>query len=176
MIKIEFSLEDLAAKFKKMQNDIQMVLAATMQTNRAMMFDKDGADNDKPQWAPLNTHFRSGRPLQNRGDLRKSLAPQNDGVKPGHGPDGIVQFEGQRVTIGTKLLKARMMNDGTVNMPGGVLRPVHVKALKIPLPGGNFMFLKSVKIPARPMDMITEADKREFSETLANYIGEKLSG
>lgn len=182
MIKIQFSVEDLAAKFKGMQDEIMLVLAASMQTNRAMMFDKDGADNDKPQWAPIK--FRDGRPLQNRGDLRRSMAPGNDGLRPGFGKDGILRMEGNRATIGTKLLYAETMNDGTAKMPGGVLRPVHAKALRFPAGTqagakgvkDGFMFRKWVKIPARPMDIITPADEREWAETVANFIGSRLSG
>lgn len=167
-------LPDFALKFKAMQSDIMLVLAATMQTNRSMMFDKDGADNGKPSWAPLV--LRAGRPLQNTGTLRKSMAPVNDGIRPNHGKDGIVQIHGNEVMIGTRLLYAGMMNDGTTKMPGGVLKAVHAKALKIPLPAGGFMFRKSVKIPARPMDLITDQDKREWGETLSNYIAERLNG
>lgn len=195
MIKIDLKLEDFAKRFKGMQAELMQVLAASMQTNRAMMFDKDGADNDKPKWAPLR--LRRGRPLQDKGYLRKSMAPHNDGKKPARGKDGIIRLGQTTATIGTKLAYAEMMNDGTTKMPGGVLKAVNAKALKIPLPAGKnasdfakgarktatkgdgnqrFMFRKSVKIPARPMDTITEADKQEFAETLAAYIAEALSG
>src|SRR5260221_14110145 len=102
-----------------------MVLAASMQTNRAMMFDKDGADNGKVKWKPLDTYFRSGRPLQDRGTLRQSMGPTNDGIRPGMGPSGIMQINGPEVVIGTSLLYAGMMNDGTTKLPGGVLKPHH---------------------------------------------------
>lgn len=174
LLKLEFSLPDFALKFKQMQSDIMLVLAATMQTNRSMMFDKDGADNGKPSWAPLV--LRAGRPLQDTGTLRKSLAPINDGIRPNHGKDGIVKIQGYKATIGTELLYAGVMNDGTTKMPGGVLKPVHALALKIPLPAGGFMFRKSVRIPARAMDIITDQDKKEWGDTLANYISERLNG
>lgn len=174
MIKIELQLPDLAKKFKGMQKDIMLVLAATMQTNRSMMFDKDGADNGKAKWAPIV--LRSGRPLQDTGALRKSIAPQNDGIRPGHGKDGIVRINDREVVIGTNLMKARLLNDGTAILPGGVLKPVRAQALKIPLEGGKFMFRKSVKIPARKMDEISDDDKQEWADTLANYIAENLNG
>ncbi len=173
MIKLELKMPDFAKRFKDQQREIMLVLAASMQTNRAMMFDRDGADNGKPEWAPLK--IRKGRPLQDTGTLRKSFAPQNDGKTPVIGPDGIVRIEGTKVTVGTKLAYAPMMNDGTTKMPGGVLRPVKAKALKIPLGGGKFMFRKSVKIPARKMDQITDLDRKEWADTLANFIAEGIS-
>ncbi len=194
MIKLELTFPDLAAKYKRHEKDLMLVLAAAMQTNRAMMFDKDGADNGKEKWLPPK--FRNGRPLQWKGYLRKSFAPQNDGIRPGHGPDGIVRVQGEKVFIGTKLLYARLVNDGTANMPGGVLKAINAKALKIPIPPGKtatkdakaahksgggsdsegkFIFRKSVKIPARKMDIVTSEDAKEWADTLANYIAEMLN-
>lgn len=159
--------------FKKNQQEIMLGLAASMQTNRSMMFDKDGADNGKPKWAPLV--LRQGRPLQKTGTLRKSMAPMTINGKPGKSAGTVLLIEGNRVTIGTTLLYAGMMNDGTAKMPGGVLRPKQAQALKIPIEGGKFMFRKSVKIPARRMNEITELDKAEFSETMANHIASILN-
>jgi phage gpG-like protein len=197
-IKLELKFPKLDETFKVHQNEIMLVLAAAMQTNRAMMFDKEGADNGKPKWAPLK--FRRGRILQDTGTLRKSFAPPNDGNKPGHGPGSVVRITGENATIGTSLGYARLMNDGTTKMPGGVLRPVNAQALKIPINPGelakmqgtksravkhdmgavridnkNFIFRKWVKIPARPMDEITAQDEQEWCDTVANYIGELLS-
>ncbi len=47
-----------------------------------------------------------------------------------------MRFSGDTITIGTKLAYARMMNDGTAKMPGGVLRAKDGKCLRIPLPSG----------------------------------------
>jgi phage gpG-like protein len=119
--------------------------------------------------------MRNGRPLQKTGTLRKSFAPPiSSPGKPGREKGTVVRFEGVKVTIGTNLLYAGMMNDGTTKMPGGKLVPVRAKALKIPLQGGKFMFRRSVKIPARPMNEITQADMDEFSESVANHIAEIL--
>lgn len=199
MIKLEFSFPDLGEVLKKHQRDVLATLAATMQTNRAMMFDKDGADNGKPAWKP--PVFRKGRPLQDRGTLRRSMAPSNDGIKPGFGPNAILRQQGTTVVIGTNLLYAAMMNDGTTKMPGGVLRPVRAQALKIPVAGGGnatdaakqvrktakkirnsfgreekVIFRKSVKIPARPMNIVTSQDEAEFATAVANRIAEILNG
>ena len=174
MISLSFTVPDLAMVFKKRQRDIMLVLAASMQTNRAMMFDKDGADNGKQKWAPLV--LRSGRPLQKTGTLRKSMAPSNDGMRPGKGQGSKLQINGTEVQIGTTLAYAPMMNDGTAKMPGGVLKAVRAQALKIPLGGGKFMFRKSVRIPSRRMDEITAQDSQEWADTLAAYIADVLNG
>jgi phage gpG-like protein len=176
MIKIDFKVPNLAKKFKEMQPEVVLLLAATMQTNRAMMFDKDGADNGKKAWEPINPLFRVGRPLQDSGDLRKSMGPVNDGVKPNLGPGGILEMHGDEVKIGTTLAYAGVMNDGTTKMPDGVIKVKNAMALKIPKADGTFMFRHSVKIPARRMDEITQEDKEEWSETLANFVAERLNG
>ena len=71
MINLELQITDFMAIFESRKDDIMDVLAAAMQTNRAMMFDQDGADNGKQAWAPLK--WRRGRPLQKRGTLRNPL-------------------------------------------------------------------------------------------------------
>jgi hypothetical protein len=98
-----------------------------------MLFDNEGSYNGHRRWARLS--FRSGQILSNRGALRRSIAPHNPKGSPA--ADGIVRFTGDEIIVGTKLLYARMMNDGTTKMPGGVLRPKNAKALKIPVPQGK---------------------------------------
>lgn len=132
MIDILFQFPDWPKKLRGKINELNLFVAAQVQFNVGMRFDKEGAWNVRPRWAPLK--FRQGQILTDRGVLRKSIAPYNP--KGRAGPDGIVRFAGDEVTVGTKLLYARMMNDGTTKMPGGVLRPVNAKALKIPLPKG----------------------------------------
>lgn len=194
MIEIKLKFPKFDEELRRRKKEIFEVLAATMQTNRAMMFDKDGEDNGKEKWAPLK--FRNGRPLQNRGTLRKSFAPMNDGIRPGKSQGTIVKYNLPVVTIGTNLAYAELMNDGTTKMPNGVLKATRAQALKIPLPKGSkatdgakalrkgavkdddgnaFIFRKSVRIPARKMDVVTEMDEREYAEALQNYISEILS-
>jgi hypothetical protein len=100
------------------------------------------------------------------------------------------------------------MNDGTTKMPGGVLRPVRAKALKIPLPAGkqakdgikgaknlqkigakklvweradgkketgNFIFRKSVRIPARPFDDWNARDQEEIDAALLSKVAAILN-
>jgi phage gpG-like protein len=125
------------------------------------------------------------------------MGPSNDGKRPGQATDSILRISGETITIGTKMAYARMMNDGTTRMPGGVLRPVHAKALKIPLPSGQkatdtaktlrkgaakgeknerFIFRKSVKIPARPFDNWTEEDEVELKVAVENRLKEIFDG
>jgi phage gpG-like protein len=187
-VKVDFLMPDLKAKLIQRQSELLRTVAAVAQTNRAMLFDSEGRHNGRSGWAPLK--FRVGMILSNRGTLRKSIGPSNDGVNPARGPDGILDMAGDRVTIGTRLFYASMMNDGTTKFPGGVLRPRNAKALKIPLPSGKsatqgakglrkgasgkgnekFIFRKSVRIPARPFNDWNEMDQREMTEALAMHV------
>lgn len=199
MIEFDFKFPDWAGKLKAREKELNLFIAAQMQFNRGMLFDKEGAHNGRNRWKDLV--FRRGQILSKRGTLRKSIAPFNP--KGTAGPDGIVNFSGDVITVGTKLLYARLMNDGTSKMPGGVLRPVRAKALKIPLPAGqnakdsikgaknlkkigakklvweradgkkqsgNFIFRKFVRIPERPFDDWNDKDQEELDAALLNKV------
>ncbi len=233
MIDIKFEFPDWATKIKSQEERLNLFIAAQIQTNRGMIFDKEGAHNGRAKWAPLK--FRNGQILSQRGTLRKSIAPSNPNGTAG--PDGIVRFSGDTIKVGTNLIYARLMNDGTVNMPGGVMRPKNAKALRIPLPQGQsandsakaagkaagmrnaskrahelraqidnaqtleaeikyrealrklqgkmkigdvtsqkFIFVKSVKIPARPFDDWNDEDQKELDASLLNLVSEILNG
>jgi phage gpG-like protein len=186
----EIKLPDWHKKVKdKMPEMIDLALA-TMQTNRGMLFDQEGAYNGHTKWAPLK--FRNGQILSNRGNLRKSIGPVGNGVTPVRSPGGVVRFSADTLTIGTTLAYAAMMNFGTTQMPGGVLKATNAKALKIPLPAGKsatpaakglrktasgegrdkFIFRKSVRIPARDFIGWNEKDQQELEETLTNKFWE----
>lgn len=182
MIDIRYDYPDWGEIISKYQQEINLFLAAQIQTNRGMMFDAEGADNGKPKWAPLK--FRNGMILSKTGALRKSWAPMHPSGRPG--PEGIVRFKDETIIVGTRIAYAKIMNDGTAKLPGGVIR-AKGKALKIPISngvvakgvkkidGGNVIFRKSVKIPARPMDLWTQEDEREISEAMRNKIVEVLN-
>ena len=199
-VDIKFEWPDLAGVLEQHRHELDLFMAATIQTNRGMLFDSEGSHNGRPGWAPLK--LRSGQILSDRGVLRKSIAPYNASGSPG--PDGVVTIKPDAITVGTNLLYARLMNDGTEKMPGGVLRPVHAKALKIPLPSGKsatptakrlrknaktlsykvaegtyrrakFIFRKFVRIPARPFDDWNEQDQEEMNEALVGKITELLN-
>lgn len=178
MIDIKFQFPDLIGKLKKNKERIELFIAAQMQTNRAMLFEHSGEYNGHPKWAPLK--FRNGKPLLLRGTLRKSIAPPNDGKRPVHGPNGIVEYKSGKVKIGTKLAYASIQNNG------GVVKAKNAKALKIPMPKGEkgtdaskaqgkFMFRKSVNIPARNFNEVNQQDKQEFREALKNVLVEILN-
>lgn len=186
LVEIDFEMPQLAPKFRRKIKEIYLFIAAQIQTNRGFLFNAEGAYNGHKKWAPLK--FRQGQILSKSGTLRKSLAPTPARGLPGN--DGIVRISGETVTVGTKLFYARLMNDGTTKMPGGVLKAVNAKALKIPLPSGKsatplsknlrkdnggFMFRKSVKIPARPYDEWTTNDQKDLDEALGNKIAQVLN-
>lgn len=133
MVEIDFKFPDWAELIRTKEKELMLFMAAQIQFNRGMLFDKEGAHNGRSRWTDLS--FRRGQILSKRGTLRKSIAPIRADGTPG--PDGIVRMAGDTIFVGTKMLNARMMNDGTTKMPGGVLRPVRAKALKIPLPQGK---------------------------------------
>jgi phage gpG-like protein len=187
LLEIKFQFPNWKKTLKLKERQLNLFLAAQIQTNRGMIFDKEGAHNGRSKWKGLA--FRNGQILSRTGTLRKSIAPFNASGRPGDG--GYVRFEGEMIKLGTNLLYARMMNDGTTKMTGGVLRPVRAKALKIPLPGGkwandnakslkksegNFIFRKSVKIPSRPFDDWNEEDQNELDVSLLNEIARVLNG
>ena len=170
------TLCNISIKFPKVMTnppdvweETKEALAASLQTNRGMLFMNSGKANGHPGWAPLK--YRVGQPLLKRGHLSLSMAPRNDGVVPGKGPQSILRYSSGIVTIGSALPYAAMMNWGTEGLPGGVLRPKNAKALRFKI-GRKVIFCKSVKIPARRFDTFTKEDVTEFEETIANTIEE----
>lgn len=133
LVGIEWKFPKWERKMKESLDEINLVIAASMQTNRGLLFDAEGNYNGHQAWPPLR--LRDGMILSNRGTLRKSLAPP--GAKGTPGPSGIVRFDADTITIGTTLAYARLMNWGSVGLPGGVVRAKTAKALKIPLPQGT---------------------------------------
>ncbi len=171
MIKIDLQFPDLHKMLIEYEQEINVFIAAIMQTNRGMVFDSEGKHNGRPGWAPLK--FRNGQILSKSGTLRKSIAPMSANGKAGQ--NGIVRISGDTITIGTSLYYARMMNNGTAGLPGGVLRPKEKKALKIPVGNGKFIFRKVVRIPARNFDDWTQDDQAEMEESLSNKIEQILN-
>jgi phage gpG-like protein len=180
--KVSFRLKfpDLAKVIKKHQQEINLFLASALQFNRGMLFDREGNYNGHEPWAPLK--FRNGQILKDTGTLSQSMAPKNNTGTPG--PHGIVRIGSGVVTIGTNLHYAWLMNWGTSKMSGGVLKATSAQALKIPLPKGkgatkgakkasggrDFMFRKSVKIPARRFDNFTTEDRIELAEAVRSKV------
>lgn len=201
MIEVSMSFPKLSQRLTAARDAIAAELIVAIQTNRGMLFDAEGGYNGHAPWDPLV--LRTGQILAQRGVLKKSIAPSGSSGKPG--PGGYVSMDGRGVvTVGTAVAYAALMNFGTVNMPGGVMRPVRAKVLRIPLPKGEsandaaedikvgqrrkkikageklgrkdeyFIYRKWVKIPARRFDTITEQDAAEFAEAARNAIVEAL--
>lgn len=174
LVRVEVKFPKWLEKLNASQQRIGMFVAAQMQTNRGMMFDKEGANNGHPKWAPLKS--RSGMILSKTGTLRKSIAPLNPTGKAG--PGGVVQIRGtlkdQQVGIETRLGYAPMMNFGTTGLPGGVLVPKNKKALRFKV-NGKWVFAKSVKIEERRFDQWNNLDKDEMTVALTNLVARILN-
>lgn len=174
LIGIQWKFPAWQKAFDTRFEELQMFIAAQMQTNRGLLFDKSGDVNGHPRWAPLV--FRTGQPLKKTGALSKSMGPRNDGITAQRNEGSIVKFNADTITIGTSLAYAAMMNWGTTRLPGGVLRPKNAKALKIPTGQGKFIFRKSVKIPERRFDTWTEEDEIELKIAVETKLGELFNG
>lgn len=184
----------LVGKYAEARQELLLFTAAQIQTNRGLLFDSNGRRNGGVLWP--NPLFRNGQPLAARNNLRKSL-----GSKGMQGPGGVVRFSGSKVSVGSKLIYAGMMNWGTTGLPGGVLRAKDGKVLRIPLPAGKrateaakdarkggrteindttgqkerVIYRKSVKIPARRFDILTQRDMLEIGRALSNKLAEVLN-
>lgn len=157
-------------------DETKEVLAATLQTNRGFLFMESGRYNGHEPWAPLR--YRKGQPLMKSGarGLSGSMAPRvtKNGTVPGKGPNSILRYTAGIVTIGTTLPYASLMNWGTSQMPGGVMKAKNAQALRFKI-GRRWVFCKSVKIPPRRFDTFTPADVEEIETTLANTIARLLN-
>ncbi len=166
MIEMKWEFPDWYGEVVKNTQRINMAIAASMQTNRALMFDAEGAHNGHDPWAPLK--MRDGMILSDRGVLRRSIGPMTDGRNPAKNEGSIVDVQGDMITIGTRIGYARLMNDGTTKMPGGVLKAVNAKALKIPVHGAIKKGVADTKARLEQMSS-DEEDTQEFED-----LNEKL--
>lgn len=174
MVKFKFKLPDYAKAFELHRDELVKIAAATVQTQRAMIFDSEGRYNGRSGWKPLK--FRQGMILSKTGALRRSVAPRNDGKNPARDRGTILEFQGSKIVIGTSLIYAGLQNFG------GVVKAKNAKALKIPtekrMPGGKriggkwYIFRKSVTVPARPFLDWTSQDQSELNVTLQNKVRE----
>lgn len=136
-VKVDFKMTypKLDEKLKASRGEINLFVAANVQTNRGLLFAQGGARNGHQAWpAP---QFRAGQPLKDRGTLSKSIGPSGARDRPITSPGGVVKLGTDTVTIGTNLKYAWLMNWGTTKLPGGVLTAKNAQALRIPLPSGK---------------------------------------
>lgn len=163
---IKFKFPKLDERIKKNHHRIEQFIAASMQTNRALLFDHEGQYSGHKAWAPLK--LRTGKILSKRGNLRRSIGPGNDGHRPVQSDNGIVEYKNGVVKIGTSLAYAKIQNDG------GIIKAKKAKALKIPLENGGYIFRKKVEIPARNFSDITPEDRDEFEQSMKAILKEVL--
>jgi phage gpG-like protein len=166
-ISLKFNLPRFAEAAARAEAELPGLLAATLQTQRAMIFDSEGKYNGRPGWAPLKC--RKGQILKDRGTLSQSIGPQNDGIRPGAAVGSIVRITPGIVTIGTNIAYA------AVHQYSATIRPVKAKALRFKC-NGHWTSRKKVFIPARPFADFTSADVSEIRQTVENYLGELLGG
>lgn len=167
-VDIIFKFPDLKGNFKKYRDKSGMFIAAQLQRNRRKIFDTAGTYNGRRGWVPLA--IRYGDPLVNKGKLRDSIGPENNGLVPKASRGSIIRLSGNVVTIGTNLIQARIQNDG------GIIHAKNVSALRFPDGKGGFIFAKSVRIPARRFDNVTAQDRKELSLAVGNMIVRCLNG
>jgi phage gpG-like protein len=228
LVKIDFKFPKWSKTFKEKLPEIYAVMAASAQTNRALLFDSEGGYNGHTPWKPLK--FRAGQPLRDKGRLKNSIGPLAKNGQPVKSPDGILKYGGSPdrpiVTIGTTLYYAALMNNG------GIVRAKNGHALAIPMPLGKnltklgkevskkathikvlharldemkkihertgskllagkisrlekltknrnksqrFLFVKKVKIPARPFDTWNRLDQLNMERTLIAKLNQILN-
>jgi phage gpG-like protein len=172
-------LETAKAEILRM---VPPAIAATLQTQRALIFDTEGRHNGRPGWKPLSPRTRpewgQRQILSKTGVLRRSIAPRTNGIEPGRDVGTIVRYSTGLVVVGTSVPYAAIHNNGGHTGPH-IIRPKKAKALRFMGASGEFIFRKSVKhpgsvIPARPFADLTADDVREIEETMANLIMEAL--
>jgi hypothetical protein len=97
-------------------------------------------------------------------------------VPPGFKDKAFMKNQRKLVTALRKQMKTgvrQYINDGGQKYDVNAMSAKIVKEKKKTNQG--FIFRKSVKIPARPMDTITKQDEDEFAETIENYMWEILT-
>lgn len=181
LVSVEVKFPNWIEKLRRAEPRIGLFLAAQVQTNRAMLFANEGAYNGHAKWAPLKA--REGQILSLSGALKNSMGPSN--AKGIAGPNGDVSIGGslkaKYAKIGTKLKYAALMNFGTKDLPGGVLR-AKKKVFGFGRRGvlrfkanGKWVFAQSVKIPARRFDQFNAQDKLELQIAMTNFVTRVLN-
>ena len=167
-VDISFDFPDLAAAGARIRAGLPGLIAATLQRQRAMIFDNEGAYHGRPRWEPLKC--RQGQILFDTGKLSQSIGPlSRTSDRPGYSVGSIVKLSDGIVTIGTNLPYAAVHNYGAV------IRPVKAKALVYKC-GKDFVFSKKSVIPARPFGDITNEDVTDLVDTVSGYISAQIGG
>lgn len=192
---INIKMPDWQKMERRVRSDLSPMIAATLQTNRGLLFKSGGAHNGHAGWKPLK--HRDGVPLSDRGTLAQSIGPDNDGEHPKVRSGGIVKLEAGVVTIGSNLAYAVVQNRGAIIVPkGGVYsgygkrtkRSRKEKWVELAEPRkrkmlrfwsqklGRYVFRTQVTVPARPFDRLNNQDVEEIESTVAGWLTGVLNG
>ena len=167
-MKWKWTWDDIYKRVYEHKADLMNLIAATLQTQRAMIFDKEGAYNGREKWKPSQRALKKGgMTLSKSGALRRSIAPRNNGIVPGKDRGTIIMIEGTKVSIGTTLAYAAIHNyGGTIKHPGtrnGFGRGIRIRP-------------HNIVIPKRPFLDYTSEDKKEVVDTLMNAMAALIDG
>jgi len=170
LLEVNLKIPDFAEEFRAQLGNIKNKALATVQTNRGMIFRNEGAYNGHPKWKDLKS--RKGQILADTGILKNSITPKTvNSDKPVAGPNGILKFSGDVITIGTTVKYAAIHNYG------GVIRPKTKDMLRWKDAKG-WHAAKQVTIPKRPFleGAWNQTDQEELNQTMANYCARILNG
>jgi phage gpG-like protein len=170
LIQVKFKFPKLDEKLKQSQKALQNKALATLQTNRGMLFRNEGAYNGHEKWKPLKN--RKGQILSDTGTLKNSIAPKTASRdKPVAGPDGILKFSSDVISIGTNVKYAAIHNYG------GVIKPKTKDLLRWKDAKG-WHAAKQVTIPKRPFleGAWNQEDQDELNTTMANFCARLIEG
>lgn len=141
----------VAGAARKMAN--RKLLMATIGETLVSGTIKRFADEEDPQGQKWEKSGRaaaeSGQTLTKTARLRKSI---DYAATPG------------KVMVGSNLKYAR------IHQLGGLIKPKNGKALKFKGSSGQDVFVKEVKMPARPFVGVSKSDLEEVRETIAAFI------
>lgn len=167
IVDIQFNIPNYTEIAEDLKININKVLAATLQTQRGLLFDHEGKWNGHKKWDKLTS--RKGQILSKSGTLAKSIGPFGYGKKPVLNAGSIVRMNSNIVEIGTNIRYAAIHNYG------GEILPKKAKALRFKI-GNRWVFAKRVTIPQRQFDNFTQQDIDEIKTTMQNYIVSKING
>lgn len=177
-VRYEFEGDD---ELKRLMQDIKAKgknLSVPMKRAGVLMLGSIGKNFDaqgRPdKWSPLSQwtldrrrkEGKGAKILQDTGRLKQSMSYKLEGDN--------------EVAIGTNVEYARIHNEGgTVRIPAMTIRPKNASVLHWVDKGGNDVFAKSVKMPARTVKipkrtflMFQEEDKENIVKIFSEYLEE----
>jgi len=124
-------------------------IGAAIEAGTRLRFDREAGPDGNP-WPPsLRAQITGGKTLQDTGALKNSLA---------------VDARRDVVFVGSNLIYS------AIHQFGGVIRPVHARALVFRLASGEMVVTQKVTMPARPYLGLDDDDVAGIRETLVHYL------